>query len=118
MMQVCNEEGCIDGVERKTGILEKMKGLMFRENGRALLAFPQQERHGVWMLGMRFPLDLAFIDRDREIVSIKCDVSPMSWRPSTWKTYRPPRMCRYILEVEAGLLDEKGFDRGQAVSFR
>ncbi len=117
-MKICNDDTCIDDVKRKTGVLEKIKGLMFRESGRALLEFPQQERHGVWMLGMRFPLDLAFIDREKEIVSIKRDIRPMNLDPSTWKIYRPHRMCKYVLEVESGLLDEKGFERGQKLAFR
>jgi len=119
-MEIVHPSGMVIGdVERLAGPLEKVRGLMLRPEGsRALLAFGNQDFHGIWMFLMRYSLDVAFLDEGREIVSIRKDVPPAGLHPSTWKVYRPPKMCRYILEVESGLLDEKGFERGDRVTFR
>lgn len=116
-MEVCNGDATITDVRLLDGLLEKARGLMFREEGRALLTFSYDDRHGVWMPFMRFSLDLAFVDAEKRIVDMRRGVPPMSLHPWTWKIYRPDRMCRHVLEVEAGLLDEKGFEEGQELTF-
>lgn len=117
-MQARTGEGAvIDGIERMEGFLEKAKGLMFKDRGRVLLVFSTSDRHSIWMPFMRFSLDVAFIDRDGSVVHTEEDVPPLSFHPSTWKRYKPPRPCRSILEVESGLFEEKGIETGTELSF-
>jgi uncharacterized membrane protein (UPF0127 family) len=117
-MQVRTDDGAvIDDIERLDGFLEKAKGLMFKEEGRALLVFSRSDRHAIWMPFMRFSLDVAFIDRDGRVVHTEEVVPPLSLDPSTWRRYGPPRPCRSILEVESGLFEEKGIETGTELSF-
>ena len=52
-------------------ILTKAVGLMFRkEPVPLLLVFGIQARHSIWMLFMRFPIDLIFLDSQRTVVTI------------------------------------------------
>jgi len=117
-MQVRTEDGAvIRDVERLDGFITKLRGLMFKETGRALLVFSRSDRHSIWMPFMRFDLDVAFIDRDGAVVHTEEDVPPLSPHPSTWRLYGPPRPCRYILEVESGLFEENGIDTGTEFVF-
>jgi uncharacterized membrane protein (UPF0127 family) len=107
-MEIQLENGeTIRDVDRLTGWLEKVRGLSWKGVGRALLEFSYNDRHGVWMPFMKFTIDIAFVDDDGVVVGIEKNVPPISLHPRTWRVYKPPRMCRYVLEVEAGLLDEK-----------
>ncbi len=117
-MWIRTSEGVvIKDVDRLEGLVEKMKGLMFREEGRALLVFDRTEKHSIWMPFMRFSLDVAFLDDEGVVVHTEEDVPPMSIHPSTWKLYGPPRPCRSILEVESGLFEEKGIETGTELVF-
>lgn len=76
------------------------KGLMFKKKGNMLLEFPISRRHGIWMLFMRYPLDLIYINQEKKVTEIKKDIPPLTFDPRTWKTYNPRHKARYILEVE------------------
>lgn len=118
-MRIETEEGIgIDNVVPKSSYSGKMRGLMFKEKGRVLLRFSQMDKHSIWMLGMRFPIDIAFIDDEQTIVDVRQEVQPMSFDPRTWRIYRPNRMCQDILEVEAGLLNEKEVTVGDQLRYR
>ncbi|MCJ7450830.1 MAG: DUF192 domain-containing protein [Candidatus Nanohaloarchaeota archaeon QJJ-9] len=118
-MELENQDGIlIKEIERIDSLIGKSKGLMFREEGRALLEFSYDDRHSIWMLFMCFPIDIAFIDQEKRIIDIKRDVKPLGVNPSTWKIYRPEKPCRYVLEVESGLLDEKEFKIGDRLGFK
>ena len=99
----------------------KTKGLMFRgslEKGHGLLMpFEQERKHEIWMLGMRFPIDIIFIDADKRIVDIKHSAKPMGKNPMTWRIYRPAKTCRYVLEISAGLAKETQTETGDVLEF-
>ena len=92
-----------------------MKGLMFKKEGKALLDFKKEGFYGIWMLFMRFSLDMAFLNKNKEIVDIKRNIRPISINPKTWKTFYPKKSARYVLEVEKGKL--KDFEIGDQLEF-
>lgn len=102
----------IGSVEVASSVLEKMKGLMGREDGRMLLVFDHAARHAIWMPFMRMAIDCIYLDADWQVVGCRRELPPMGLHPETWRSYRPARPCRSILEVEAGLIDRLGIDRG------
>ena len=81
-------------------------GLMFRGSLPAdsgmLFSFPGNSSPGIWMLGMRFPIDILFLDHDKEVVNIESNAPPLglSWR--TWRIYSSPIPVSYVLELVAG----------------
>jgi len=79
-------------------------GLMFRERlprgSGMLFDFHFNDRHGIWMLFMRFPIDVYFLDETGAVIDKVKNIKPVSLlRPSTWKVYRPKRACWYAVEV-------------------
>ncbi len=93
------------------------RGLMFEKNGNMLLEFPFSARHGIWMLFMRYPLDLIFIDSQKHVAEIIKNVPPLTLNPRTWKIYHPKIVARYILEVGAGEAEHYNIAVGDLLEF-
>lgn len=93
-------------IELAKGLLKKGIGLMFRgeiEDGCCLLMeFSGEGSYGIWMFGMRFSIDLVFLDSEKKVVGIFENVRPLGLNPCTWKIYRPKRPAKWILELKAG----------------
>lgn len=85
---------------------QKTRGLMFRDslphNHGMLFTFFRPSPAGIWMFGMRFPIDILFIDSGKKVLRVIENAKPLglSWR--TWKLYIPPSPASYVLELPAG----------------
>lgn len=106
----------IPDVDRKDGILQKILGLRLKDHGRALFTFRQPTKAGIDMFLVPRPLEIAFIDEDMQIAEIH-GAHPVTLDPDTWRTYRPEKPAKYVLEVEKGMLAEKGVEQGNRVAF-
>lgn len=123
-MQVLNLTRCTT-ITRKTeisgSVFGKMKGLMFRktlEEGKGMLfMFSREGRHSIWMLGMRFPIDILFIDSEKNVVGIHRDFQPMTRHPKSWKISKPEKKCKYVLEVSSGVIDTSSTRKGDQIEF-
>lgn len=88
-------------------------GLMLRKKPNPLLIdFDREARHAIWMLCMRFPIDLVFLDAQNTVVTIYENIPPLGLDPVTWRIYRPGKRAQYALEVAAGWVREKGINEG------
>lgn len=81
-------------------------GLMFRKSlpeGKGMLFdFHFSGKHGIWMLFMRFPIDVYFLDKDGTVLDKAKNIKSISLlKASTWKIYRPKKPCRYAVEMAA-----------------
>ena len=68
------------------------------QRGEGLLLTPCRSIH---MVGMRYPLDVAFLDRTGAVVAIYASVAP-------GLTTRGHRKAAHALELPAGSLEESG----------
>ena len=92
------------------GWLSRLRGMLGRPEpkpGEGLLLTPCQSVH---MYGMRFPLDVAFIDRDGVIVAAYRTLQPGS--RSKWH-----RNAAHALELPAGTLDSSGTAVGDVLTW-
>ncbi len=68
---------------------KKTIGLMFRkeigDDGCLLMEFGGEGSHSIWMLGMRFPIDIIFLDEKKKVVGLFEGVKPLGMHPATWK---------------------------------
>ncbi len=67
------------------------------ERGGKLFIFDQPGKYGIWMKGMLIPIDIIWIDENREIVHIEEGVNPDSY-PTI---YTSPIAARFVLELNA-----------------
>jgi len=79
-----------------------------------LFVHSEAGRHGIWMPDMHFPLDIIWLDDRKRVVHIERAVSPDTY-PTTFK---PDEPARYVLEVNAGVIDKTGLTEGDAVTWR
>ena len=80
-------------LETANGTLRRAKGLLGRDGiDGALLIRPAMS---VPTHGMRFPIDVAFCDRQLRVVDIVSDMRP-------WRVGRPRPRARVVIEAESG----------------
>jgi len=89
----------------------RLRGLLGHgplRDGAALMIVPCQAVH---MIGMRFPLDVAFLDEGGSVVAVYHQLQPGS--RSGWH-----RMARIAVEMRAGTLARTGTQAGDVIEWR
>jgi uncharacterized membrane protein (UPF0127 family) len=89
-------------------LLSKTVGLLGRRGYDGALVLPRAK--AVHSVGMRFPLDVAFLDAEMTVVAIV--------RLPPWRMTRPRLRCRYVLEAEAGAFERWGLRPGDQLELR
>ncbi len=93
------------------GIIGRAQGLMLKrkldpESG-LLMKFPY--RNVVHSLFMRFGIDLIFLDSQKKVVELQ------TLKP--WKFYKPKKTCRWLIEVNQGVIEEKNVEIDDEIEF-
>jgi len=97
-------------------------GLSWRESmpqdSGMLFIFPTEDHYSIWMRGMSFPLDLIWVSEGKIIVEIRERVSAEPGKlDSDLKIYTPKTKSKYIIEMNAGVVSENGWQVGDHVEF-
>ena len=87
----------------------RVRGLLGRDGIEGSLLLPRCR--SVHTIGMRFPIDIAFLDRDGRVMGM---VMPM--RP--WRVGRARLKARQVLEAEAGAFDRWRIAVGDVLEVR
>ncbi len=83
-----------------------------------LFVFEQAGQPSFWMRGMRFPLDFVWISADLRVADVTERVPPEPGTPDAELTrYPPDAPVLYVLEINAGLIEQAGIRAGDAVAF-
>jgi YVTN family beta-propeller protein len=97
---------------------EHMRGLMFRQhlpwNAGMLFAFDSEEPRAFWMKNTLIPLDMIFIDDNSEVVYIIENVPPCEQDPCP--SYPSEEPAQYVLEVNAGFVQQNGVQVGDRLA--
>jgi uncharacterized membrane protein (UPF0127 family) len=95
---------------------ERQRGLMFRDsllqNKGMIFIFDSEGNYPFWMKDTKIPLDLVYFDSDWKVVGILEGMEPMS-RASRGIE----KQSRYVLEINAGLVQKEGVSVGDVGSF-
>lgn len=93
---------------------ERQLGLMNRksmeENQGMLFIFPVEKYQSFWMLNTLFSLDMLFINKEKEIVTIHKFTKPISK-----ESYPSSKPAIYVLEVLAGFTDKYNIKEGDKI---
>lgn len=91
-------------------------GLMYRhsmaENQAMLFVFNNMQQRSFYMKNTEIPLDIIYLNADKEIVNIQKNAKPFD---ETSLTSEAP--SQYVLEVNAGLSDAWKLEKGDKISF-
>jgi uncharacterized protein len=95
---------------------ERAQGLMNRKflaiNGGMLFVFPELETVKFWMKNTYVALDMVFINEQYQIVDIAANAEPLNES----KTYGPESAIKYVLEVNAGFVEQNNYSIGDKLS--
>lgn len=115
--RVCVNSACIQAEVADSAEKQEV-GLMFRknlaENRGMLFIFDREAKYSFWMKNMQFPLDIIWIDSNREIVDITENALPCK---GTCDTIMPAVSSRYVLEVSSGFVKRKKIKKGDKLRF-
>ena len=91
-------------------------GLMYRdtlaENQGMLFLFDEEAIRSFWMKNTVLPLDMIFVNAQREIVTIHKNTTPYSEQ-----TYESTKPAQYVLEVNAGYTDRHKISVGDRIAW-
>lgn len=111
--------GAVIKAELMTRRDDLARGMMHRESlpeDRGLLfAFGKPEKHRFWMLNVRVPLDIIFLDRSRAIVRIDANATPCPALPC--RSYGNDIDSQFVLELAGGVAAKHGLAPGQTIRF-
>ncbi len=79
-----------------------------------LFPFGTPDYYGFWMKGMRFSVDMVWLDADRKIIFIKNEAMPESYPEG----FRPDKKATYVIEFLGGTVKKLGFKIGDEVSIK
>jgi uncharacterized membrane protein (UPF0127 family) len=95
---------------------ERQQGLMYRrgmDDEKAMLfIFQQEDMQGFWMKNTLIPLDIMFVGKDKRIINIHKNTTPLSEKdlPST-------KPALYVVEVRGGFTDQYNIKPGDKIEF-
>lgn len=114
--QVCSPKKCFN-VEIASTYEELTTGLMFREsldeNSGMLFVFSEEGSYKFWMKNMLIPLDVIWINSDKEVIYIEKNVQPCF--ENICNSFGPDENSLYVLEINSGMADKSGIEVGDKV---
>ncbi len=114
---VCFEENCFN-VEIASTKEERLQGLKNKESlsekEGMLFIYSEEKERSFWMKGVSFPLDIIWVNKDREVVFIKENAQPCQ---RDCPKISPGEKAKYVLEVRGGICQKKGIGIGDKLQF-
>lgn len=77
-----------------------------------LFIWSDEDYRSFWMKNTVIPLDLIFINSSLEVIEVYFDA-----RPFSEKSIRSEKRAKFVLELNAGVFKELGFDIGDKIIF-
>ena len=95
---------------------KREKGLMYRKamkkNRGMLFIFPDESRRSFWMKETHIPLDIIFVNANKEIIHIAENCKPYSLKSIPSFEY-----AQYVIEVNAGFCKKYSINTMHKISF-
>ncbi len=116
--KVCFKDKCFE-VEIMDSEEKRVNGLMFRDNldfdKGMLFVFEKEDKYDFWMKNMKFPIDVVWINENKEVVYMHKNTPPCP--ENVCFSIMPDREARYVLEVNSGVADDIGLNIGDKLEF-
>jgi uncharacterized membrane protein (UPF0127 family) len=116
--KVCFKDICFD-VELAITPAQRKQGLMFRkylsQNQGMLFVFEDEDKHSFWMKNTFIPLDIIWIDKNKEVVFIERNVQPCE--QDICSPIIPEQKAKYVLELNAGTCEDIGLKIKDKINF-
>jgi len=111
--RACFENHCFN-LELASTPKERDRGLMFREtldSGKGMLfIFEKEGNHAFWMKNTLIPLDIIWLNKDKEVVFISENAQPC--KEDSCSLIEPGKETKYVLEINGGISKRIGLAVG------
>ena len=89
------------------------------ENQGMLFVFQQPDRYGFWMIGMKFPIDIIWLDNNGMVTHIEHSLKPCPHTNSNLACplYFPEKDSLYVLETVSGFSMKHNVRLGTHINF-
>jgi len=121
-MPVTYPDGATIRAEVALNVLDQARGLMFRDElppqAGMLFVFMDEAERSFWMYRTRIPLDILWLNANREIVEISANTPPCpeSSRDAC-PSYGGNAPAQFVLEIAAGQAAAHGLKLGDRLRF-
>lgn len=78
-----------------------------------LFVFDEPEDNCIWMKGMKFNLDIIWLNDQKEIIALENDVSPNTFP----KTFCPNGSSKYVIELNGGEIIKSNYELKDKFNF-
>lgn len=99
---------------------QKSKGLSVKdslnENEAMLFVFSTEREHSFWMKGMNFPIDIIWLNDDKEVVHVEHSLQPCV-PDSFCQPYNPDDNSLYVLETVSGFAQKYNVTEDTLIEF-
>lgn len=115
---LCYQNTCFE-VKLAQTKAEKRKGLQGRrklgQNQGMLFIYPKERQLSFWMKDTLIPLDIIWLNKNKEVIKIKHKAQPCKSEPCP--TFEPEEKSQYVLEIKGGRSKEIGLKEGKKLKF-
>jgi uncharacterized membrane protein (UPF0127 family) len=73
-----------------------------------VFVFPRGDKWGMWMKDMKYPIDMVWLNNNKQVVYTVKNAQPASY-PNAFK---PSTISRYVIELPSGTIDQTGIKIG------
>ncbi|HEU5121885.1 MAG TPA: DUF192 domain-containing protein [Candidatus Saccharimonadales bacterium] len=85
-----------------------------RDNEGMLFIYDHEDKWGIWMKDMNYPIDIVWLDKDKKVVYIVKNAPPESY---PYESFTTKQDAKYILELPAGTVGKKAISIGKQAAF-
>lgn len=89
--------------------LGKHQGMVF--------IFPDEDMRGFWMKNTLIPLDMIFLDENKEVINVETAYPEPNTSEQNLEIYRSERPAKYVIELNAGFADNYSISEGSKVTW-
>jgi uncharacterized protein len=108
MTWLLREGNVLAGAEVLDGLAGRTRGLLGQTGYEGAMVLPRTR--SVHTLGMKFPIDVAFCDKEMVVIAVT--------RVRPWRMTVPRRGGRSVIEAEAGAFERWGLKVGDRLELR
>lgn len=101
--------------ERKNGLMNRTE---LGEHEGMLFIFPKEGQRAFWMKNTYIPLDMIFLNSEKEILNIKTARPQPNTSDDNLDSYRSEGPAKYVIEVNAGFADNYSVEKGDKVKWK
>jgi len=80
-----------------------------------LMVFPSSDKWGIWMKDMKIPIDIIWLNENKQVVYIVKNAVP---EELDLRTFIPKTSAKYVLELAAGSVDSRSIKSDSTAVFQ